>query len=97
MNDSSGKFLDADKDHGIVKEDSVDGPFDARENHATPDIGADNKFKFKKGNQVAVNSNPQDYNTGHNLYEEKKDEDTQEQFKEMNRKLNKKAYVRGQD
>jgi len=50
MNDSSGKFLDADKDHGIVKEDSVDGPFDARENHATPDIGADNKFKFKKGN-----------------------------------------------
>jgi len=51
MNNSSGKFLDADRDNGNVEND---GPFDPRATSATPDIGADNKFKFKNANANKV-------------------------------------------
>ena len=76
MNNSSGKFLDADKEYGGVQEN--EGPFDARggDNMHTPDIGADNKFKFKNANKVGFSQNPQDYATGNGMREEQKDEDT---------------------
>lgn len=77
LNNSSGKFLDADRDNGNVEND---GPFDPRDgnNYATPDIGADNKFKFKNANKVGYSRNPQDYNTNNGINEEHKEEHTQE-------------------